>query len=91
MNSWQYFRKEVTGPEIPEIYTDNESKMLKYKRLCGLLAAFIPLMVVNIINSLNISYHPAARFMTVMSVFMLFFMGIGLARLFHRIQQLKRI
>jgi hypothetical protein len=91
MNSWQYFRKEVVGSEIPEIFTDNESKMVKYKRLIGVLAAFIPLMVINIINSINISYHPAAKFLTVMCVFFLVFMGFGIARLFYRIQELKRI
>jgi hypothetical protein len=91
MNSWQYFRKEVTSSETPEIYTDNESKMTKYRRLIGLVAAFIPLISINIINSEKISYHPAMRFATIANVFLLIFMVIGLMRLFLRIRALKRI
>jgi hypothetical protein len=91
MNSWQYFRKEVLGSEVPEIYTDNESKMSKYKRLMGVLVAFIPIMVINIINSGNFPNHPVAKFATIFSCFTLGFMGIGLIRLYLRIKKLKGI
>ncbi len=33
MNNWHYYRKEYEGTEAPEIFTDNESKIQKYKRV----------------------------------------------------------
>jgi hypothetical protein len=91
MNYWQYFRKEATGPVAPEIFTDYESKIIKYRRLIGLLAAFIPLIVINTINSGKISYHPAMKFATIANEFLLLFLAIGLTRLFLRIRALKRL
>jgi hypothetical protein len=51
MNAWQYFRKEAVPGEQPEIFTDNESKINKYKRLLGYLCIFLlPLWTVFIIQ-----------------------------------------
>jgi len=40
MSAWQYFRKEVKEGEAPEIFTDVESKVAKYKRVLVFLAFF---------------------------------------------------
>lgn len=42
--SWQYFRKAVTTDEVPEIFTDNESKAKKYQRILVLLVIFSVVM-----------------------------------------------
>ena len=46
MSGWQYFRKQVEAGESPEIYTDVESKVTKYKRLIAYLGIFDILMIV---------------------------------------------
>jgi len=33
MTNWQYFRKQVQEGEAPEIFTDVETKVEKYRRL----------------------------------------------------------
>lgn len=33
MSNWRYWRKRVANGEIPEIFTDNESKIKKYQRM----------------------------------------------------------
>jgi hypothetical protein len=43
MAGWQYFRKEVRPGEKAEIFTDNESKIAKYRRLLGYMALFLPI------------------------------------------------
>jgi len=43
MGGWQYFRKESKADETPEIFTDNESKIAKYKRLLGYALIFLPI------------------------------------------------
>jgi hypothetical protein len=48
MAGWQYFRKEVQPGEEAEIFTDNESKIAKYRRLLGYLALFLPIWVVTL-------------------------------------------
>jgi len=46
MSGWQYFRKEVQPGESPEIFTDVESKVAKYKRLLVFLAiVLVPLIL----------------------------------------------
>src|SRR5512137_466287 len=37
LGGWQYWRKEVRGGKVPEIFTDNASKIQKYQRLLGYL------------------------------------------------------
>jgi Protein of unknown function (DUF2812). len=45
MVGWQYFRKESEDGSIPEIFTDNASKIKKYQRLqLFLLVITIPLI-----------------------------------------------
>lgn len=45
-SGWQYWRKEVKPGETPEIFTDAESKIQKYRRLLGFLVIpFFPLVM----------------------------------------------
>ena len=45
MGSWQYFRKEAKQGEAEEIYTDNESKIGKYKRVLFFLGFFYIILI----------------------------------------------
>lgn len=39
MGGWQYFRKEYEGDEVPEIFTDCESKIQRYYRILSIYVA----------------------------------------------------
>jgi hypothetical protein len=45
MSNWRYWRKLCTGGETPEIFTDNESKIKKYRRVLLYMAFFLFLMI----------------------------------------------
>lgn len=45
MGGWQYFRKAVAAGEEPELYSDVESKIQKYRRLSAVFVIFLPIMV----------------------------------------------
>ncbi len=91
MNYWQYFRKEVTGEEAPQIFTDSESKTVKYKRLIALFSAILPLTVINIVNLSNMSFRPVAIWLTVLMVLCLFLLLFGIAKMLKRINDLKKL
>ncbi len=46
MSASHYFRKEAREGEAPEIYTDVESKVAKYKRVLAFLAFFAVILIV---------------------------------------------
>ncbi len=50
LGGWQYWRKEVVDGKMPEIFTDNASKVQKYQRLIGYLLIFFPIYVVLLVN-----------------------------------------
>lgn len=88
MGGWQYFRKEATGDETPEIYTDNESKVYKYQRLFFFLVIFLPIYL-TMIN--NISHSPVEFVRALGLVFALFMLlyAYALVKLLLRIKKLK--
>ncbi len=43
MSGWQYFRKPVEAGENPEIFTDNQSKVVKYQRVLTFLVILLPI------------------------------------------------
>ncbi|GAB4481619.1 MAG: DUF2812 domain-containing protein [Anaerolineae bacterium] len=83
MGSWQYFRKAAAAGEEPQIYTDPESKIQKYRRLLGALIAIMPVYIVLLIAP------PFDEFSAVAAVFMLFF-AVAILKLTQRINELKR-
>jgi len=46
MGGWQYFRTRADGEDIPEIYTDKDSKVQKYQRLFTYLTIFFPVLII---------------------------------------------
>jgi hypothetical protein len=91
MNYWQYFRKEATAEGAPEIFTDYESKVQKYKLLTWLLIGVLPLMIVNIFNCLDRWYEAGWLLLGIFFVSMTILFSFGLAKLFSRINALKRL
>lgn len=84
--SWHYFRKQAKLGEETEIYTDAASKIEKYKRLVGYLAAFTPLLVVNLIN---VSKYPFSFIQViVVSTFILYL--VAFFKIWQRIRNLKK-
>lgn len=45
MGGWQYFRTLAGEGELPEIYSDPDSKIQKYRRLLAYLTIFLPIMI----------------------------------------------
>jgi hypothetical protein len=91
MGGWVYFRHLVNGNEIPDIYSDLESKMGKYQRIMTYLIVFLPIMVVLLPGSEGVERYG--------NWFLVFeFLGAGLVlvfvyallKLFRRINTLKK-
>ena len=99
MSGWQYFRREATAVEatdgeMPEIFTDTESKIRKYRRLQTLLAILIPILLSLIpIYRALFTIVPAGPY--IIPVALLFVIIVTVAvqailKLEERIKQLKR-
>lgn len=91
MASWQYFRTEAKPGETPEIFTDVESKVAKYKRLLGYL--FIFLVSIWTVFIIHLSDNPYSW----IGGIKIFILVVGLVFLYAiirialRIKQLKRL
>jgi hypothetical protein len=91
MSSWQYFRKEAAPGEQPEIFTDNESKVTKYKRLLGYLGIFLAPLWTMLIVQINVGRYAWVRGIQVFILFVsLFFLYAGI-RILLRIRQLRSL
>ena len=93
MSAWQYFRKEVANGEIPEIYTDVESKVAKYKRILTYLGAFY-IAIIAILSThfvLNETFTWWSRSsVPIILLVVLLFMTYAIARLLIRIRKLRK-
>lgn len=90
MSSWYYFRKECQGTEKPEFFSDNDSKVQKYRRLVFFLVIFLPIMINGM---LNLSRSENSGFITgvrIFYVFILLFFSYAIIRLLLRIKKLKK-
>ena len=91
MGGWQYFRTNAEGNTIPEIYTDSDSKALKYQRLLTYLTIFLPIYLMfagqRIVSEgvlLNI-YLAGKLFLSLFLILYIY----AMIKIFKRIQQLK--
>lgn len=91
MGGWVYFRYKVINGEVPEIYSDLESKIGKYQRVLAYLAIFLPLMVVMLPN-ISAAERYGSFFVILEGLFFLIMvlLAYGIIQLFRRINQLKR-
>jgi hypothetical protein len=91
MSAWHYFRKEAREGETPEIFTDVESKVAKYKRVLTFLAFVVFWIVVFSHNIWGDS--PYSWWIIVQIVFLLVMVSLiyTIIRLILRIRQLRRL
>ncbi|MFC1948610.1 DUF2812 domain-containing protein [Chloroflexota bacterium] len=91
MSSWHYFRKEAKEGEVPEIFTDLESKVAKYKRVLTYLA-FFAVIIIAVSHSVWFKY-PYSWWFVVRAIY--FFLTASLIysiiKLLLRIRYLRRI
>jgi hypothetical protein len=88
MNSWQYFRKLAGVGELPEIFSDNESKSKKYRRILLILVAVLPMLI----NPLLFGLHDGDFFgtLSLIQFLLLMFYIYAVLRMLNRINQLKK-
>lgn len=91
MSSWQYFRIQAQDGGSPEIYTDPESKVGKYRRVASFLLIFIPILTINVINLTRIEEYPWLLPFRLFNLFMLLFFLYALYKLYRRMTTLKRL
>lgn len=92
MGSWQYFRVLAKEGESPEIYTDPDSKVQKYRRLLAFLIIFLPIWNVIFLRRLTPAGHEVFQFIgsVVYLLFMVIFI-IAVLQLIKRIKALKQL
>ena len=89
LGGWQYFRIQAIRGERPEIYSDNESKILKYQRLIASLTLFFPIYLIDLVI---LSKYDSV-FMDVLLTFftiVIILFAVGIYFLLRRIGQLKK-
>ena len=90
MNSWQYFRKEAVNGLAPEIFTDYDSKVYKYRRIIGILVIFVPIILISFINLSDMN-HAWAQGLQIFFGLMLVFYAYLITMLLLRINALKKL
>jgi len=92
LSSWVYFRRPVNGTQIPEIYSDQESKIDKYRRMIVYLTIFLPIMVITIPNIYRVDYFgPAAStILETLGILLLLLFAYVMVMLIRRITQSKK-
>jgi len=92
MGGWQYWRKDIADGRVPEIFTDNASKVQKYQRLLGLLVVFYPIYVLFLANYNHWAGMPGRGFFsTLYEVIFFVFFVIIMVNLFSMLMILRRI
>lgn len=90
LGSWVYFRHQETGDEIPEIFSDRESKIGKYHRLLAYLAIFLPMMIFLVLeNNLVERYGGLMIIVEILQVALVLIFFYAVIQLLRRINQLK--
>lgn len=88
MSSWQYFRKEAPAGQAPEIFTDNDSKILKYRRLLRFLLTLLPMVMISMIN-LSDAKRQFYQVFSLVAAPLLLLYAYAILRLILRIRQLR--
>lgn len=90
MGGWQYFCQESINGELPEIYTDNNSKSKKYERIMLFLIIFFPIFMNTIILVSRGARSGIILWITWLMGTLMLFYAYGMVRLLHRIIQLRK-
>jgi hypothetical protein len=93
-SGWYYFRKHQQGDQAPEIFSDNSSKIEKYRRVLRSLFVVFPAVILVALYRPDstrlpgfVWYDAALVLLIILEAILLY----AMARLFSRIQQLKGI
>ncbi len=88
MGGWQYFRTLAKEGESPEIYTDPDSKVQKYRRLLTYLIIFLPTWNFIFLRHLDSPGYEVFQF-----IYFLIMVGfiVAVIQLSKRINQLKHL
>ena len=91
MVGWMYFRYKVTQGEVPEVYSNLESKIGKYERVMLQLVIILPIMLL-LMNNLSAVDSPGPFFMILegLSAVLMLLFTFGMIQLFIRINKLKK-
>lgn len=90
MGGWVYFRHLVNGNEIPEIYSDLDSKIGKYYRLLACLIVFLPIMIILLPRvSDTLHYGPFMGILAVLSAGLMLLYSLAIIQIFRRMNQLR--
>ena len=91
---WQYWRKETEGGRPPELFTDNVSKIKKYKRFLVSLSVPTPAMFIIILGMFKRypGRHPQWVVVSTVSIYAAYFLflGINLVMILRRIRNLEQ-
>jgi hypothetical protein len=92
MGGWVYFRHKVSSAELPEIYSDLESKVGKYQRVLGVLVILLPIMVILLPDAYKVDSLGglASVVVAVLSAVLLLLFSYAVIMLIRRINQLKK-
>ncbi len=92
MSGWQYWRKEIVDGKVPEIFTDNASKIQKYQRLLGYMVIFYPIFIIFLSNHSNWNRMQGTGFFsTVYEIFFFLFFVVVMVNMFAMLMILRRI
>lgn len=91
MGGWQYFRTAAKDNAVPEIYTDKDSKAMKYQRLITILVVFLPIFITITTRPINSSSEFAGLYFAgkMVGTFVMLLYSAAMIKIFQRIQQLK--
>ncbi|MFC1983825.1 DUF2812 domain-containing protein [Chloroflexota bacterium] len=92
MSNWHYFRKEVREGEAPDIFTDVESKVAKYKKVLTHLAFFAVIIIVVLSRNIWFEY-PYSWWFVVRAIYLFLTASLvySIIKLLLRIRHLRRL
>jgi hypothetical protein len=89
MVGWEYFRKSYQNGEAPDIYSDVESKVGKYRRIMTYLVIFLPILIILKPDSAD---RTGPSSLVIEGLFFILFLiySYAIIQLARRIRHLKR-
>ncbi len=92
MSLWQYFRKQVKTGEVNEIFTDEQSKIAKYRRVLAYLGIFYLALWGTLIGRIvSIPSLPWWGNVHIFIVIVQLLMTYAIIRIFLRIRHLQKL
>ena len=89
VGGWFYFRNRSAEAEVPQIYSDVQSKIGKYQRIMTYLVILLPIFLILRPDALERFSHFTIIIEVIYAALILFYI-FAMVQLFRRINQLKR-